>query len=67
VPVIFDLLYRKYCRARLTEIRRRLFLMRTNGPEVAEANCSVSPAAVAVADDRTGGDEHHDDGDCRPR
>jgi hypothetical protein len=64
MPHIFDFLYREYCRARLVEMRRQLFLIQTNSPEVAEANCSVSPSDGA--DDRTGGDKHHEAGDRRP-
>lgn len=61
MPAIFDFLYREFCRARLTEMRRRLFLVQTNSPEVAEANCSVSPSDGTGG--RTGGDEHHETGD----
>ena len=64
MPAIFDFLYREFCRARLTEMRRQLFLIRTNSPEVAEANCSARPSDEA--DDRTGGDEHHEARDRRP-
>ena len=64
MPAIFDFLYREFCRARLTEMRRQLFLIQTSSPEVAEAKCSVSPSDRA--DDRTVGDEHHEAGDRRP-
>ncbi len=37
MPAIFDLLYREYCRARLTEMRKQL-LIRTESQEVPEAN-----------------------------
>jgi len=62
MPAIFDFLYREFCRERLTEMRKQLFLIQTSNPE--EANCSVSPSGGA--DDRTAGDEHHEAGDRRP-
>src|SRR5262249_6422649 len=61
MPAIFDFLYREFCRARLTEMRRQLFLIQTNSPEVAAADCSVSPSDGA--DDPTAGDERHEAGD----
>ncbi len=64
MPLIFDLLYREYCRARLTEMRRQLFLIQINSPEAADADCGVSPSDAP--DDRTGGDEHHKAGNGRP-
>jgi hypothetical protein len=63
MPAIFDFLYREFCRARLTEMRRQLSLVQTNSPKVAEANWSGSPSDGA--DGRTGGDEHHETGDRR--
>ncbi|MGV7214730.1 hypothetical protein [Bradyrhizobium sp. UFLA05-112] len=63
MPAIFDFLYREFCRARLSEMRKQLFLIQTSSPEVAQANCSVSPSDEA--DDRTAGDEHHAAGDRR--
>jgi len=56
MPAIFELLYREYCRARLTEMRRQLFLIQTNSPEAADADCGVSPSDVP--DDRTESNEH---------
>jgi hypothetical protein len=41
MPDLFDLLYRKYCLARLAEMRKQL-LLRTNTHEVPEANCDAS-------------------------
>jgi len=38
MPVIFDVLYREFCRARLTEMRKQLLLWPGN-PVVPEANC----------------------------
>jgi hypothetical protein len=61
MPAIFDFLYREFCRARLVEMRKQLFLVQTNSPDVAEANCSVSPSDGT--DGRTGGDKHHNNGD----
>ena len=55
MPVIFDLLYREYCRARLAEMRKQLLILRTDSQEVPEANC---PDGVA---DRGSG---LDDGQC---
>jgi hypothetical protein len=63
MPALLDLLYREYCRSRLAEMRKQLFL--TNGPEVADANCCVSPSDLA--DDRSAGDEHQEAGDQVPR
>jgi hypothetical protein len=37
MPAIFDLLYREYCRARLTEMRKQL-MIRAESQEVPEAN-----------------------------
>jgi hypothetical protein len=48
MPAIFDLLYRLYCRARLTEMRKRLFL--TRAPEVREASCGSEPRGDAAVD-----------------
>jgi hypothetical protein len=39
VPALFDMLYREYCRARLVEMRKQLFL--TNSPENPEADGNV--------------------------
>jgi hypothetical protein len=39
LPAIFEFLYREYCRARLVEMRKQLFL--TNSPETPEADGKV--------------------------
>ena len=41
LPAIFDFLYREYCRARLVEMRKQLFLIQSNSPESPEADGSV--------------------------
>jgi hypothetical protein len=64
MTAIFDFLYKEYCRARLTEMRRQLFLIQANSPEAAEANCGVSPSEGT--DNRDEGDERHGASDCRP-
>jgi len=47
MPAIFDLLYREYCRARLTEMRKQL-LIGAESQEVPEANCDARhPDGVA--------------------
>jgi hypothetical protein len=46
MPAIFDLLYREYCRARLTEMRKQL-LIGAESQEVPEANCDAWPDGVA--------------------
>ena len=47
MPVIFDFLYREYCRARLAEMRKQL-LLRPGSHEIPEANCDASrPDCVA--------------------
>ena len=40
MPVIFDLLYREYCRARLAEMRKQLLLW-PGTPVVPEENCEA--------------------------
>jgi len=42
MPMIFDLLYREYCRARLAEMRKQLLLVSAESHEVPEANCDAS-------------------------
>ena len=39
MPTIFDFLYREYCRARLAEMRKQLFLVA--GPAVPDVNGDV--------------------------
>jgi hypothetical protein len=41
MPVLFDLLYREYCRARLAEMRKQL-LIRRESDEVPEPNCHAN-------------------------
>ena len=38
MPAIFNLLYREYCRARLAEMRKQLFIAKQN-PEGVEVDC----------------------------
>jgi hypothetical protein len=42
MPVLFDILYREYCRARLAEMRKQLLL--TDRHEASEANCADGAA-----------------------
>ena len=53
MPIIFDLLYREYCRARLAEMRKQL-LIRPEGHEVLEANCDASRPDCAADQDNSG-------------
>jgi hypothetical protein len=41
MPLVFDMLYHEYCRARLAEMRKQL-LIRPESREVPEANCDDS-------------------------
>jgi hypothetical protein len=56
MPAIFDLLYREYCRARLTEMRKQL-LIRPVNHEVQEANSDVSHAGGSAGRDSGFGDD----------
>jgi hypothetical protein len=56
MPAIFDLLYREYCRARLTEMRKQL-LIRPESHEVLEANCDVSHPGGSAGRDGGFGDD----------
>jgi hypothetical protein len=40
MPIIFDLLYREFCRARLAEMRKQLLLW-PGTPVVPEENCEA--------------------------
>jgi hypothetical protein len=40
MPIIFDVLYREYCRARLAEMRKQLLLW-PGTPAVPEENCAA--------------------------
>ena len=64
MPVIFDLLYREYCRARLAEMRKQLLL--TDRHEVPKANCDADYANGAA--DRAGdsGGTRHETDHGRP-
>ena len=64
MPAIFDFLYREYCRARLTEMRKQLYLIRTDSAEISDMNCTVSPSDRA--DHRADDDDHNQAGDRRP-
>ena len=57
MPAIFDLLYREYCRARLTEMRKQL-LIRPESQELPEANCDVGEPNGAAD---PGGDRNETD------
>ena len=52
MPIIFDLLYREFCRARLTEMRKQLLLW-PGTPVVREGNCEAGQPDAA-ADRGTG-------------
>jgi hypothetical protein len=54
MPTIFDFLYREYCRARLTEMRKQLLLV--SGRPIPEVSCDVSHLGDSndgFGDDRT--------------
>ena len=53
MPAIFDLLYREYCRARLAEMRKQLFLLWPGNHEIPEVNCDADRPHGAA--DRAGG------------
>ena len=59
LPAIFDFLYREYCRARLVEMRRQLFLIQTNSPESPEADGNVRSSDGL-------GDSQREDDQARP-
>ena len=60
MPTIFDFLYREYCRARLVEMRKQLFL--TNSPETAEVVGKISSSDGDNDLDIGSGDSHREDG-----
>jgi hypothetical protein len=64
MPAIFDFLYREYCRARLTEMRKQLFLTQRNDAEAAVAN--GDPGSPEGADGLGDGDTRREAGDRRP-
>ena len=53
MPAIFDLLYREYCRARLAEMRKQLFLLWPGSHEIPKANSDAYRPHGAA--DRAGG------------
>ncbi len=59
MPVLFDLLYRQYCRARLAEMRKQLLLWRGRR-ETLEADCDCGQAESA-ADRASGPADARDD------
>jgi hypothetical protein len=60
LPAIFDFLYREYCRARLVEMRKQLFLIQTNSPESPEADGNVRSSDGL-------GDSQREDDQARPK
>ena len=40
MPAIFDFLYQEYCRARLAEMRKQLFLLPPKAEVVADDDCA---------------------------
>ena len=56
MPTIFDLLYREYCRVRLTEMRKQL-LLKPGSHEIPEAGSHLDGATgrdSSFGDDRAG-------------
>jgi hypothetical protein len=64
LPAIFEFLYREYCRARLVEMRKQLFL--TNSPETPEADGKVGRSDGANDRDSGLDDSQCEDGHPRP-
>jgi|tagenome__1003787_1003787.scaffolds.fasta_scaffold20913488_2 hypothetical protein len=56
MPAIFDFLYRKYCRARLAEMRKQL-LISPERHEVPEAICDAKDAVGASPTSHVSGGE----------
>ena len=65
MPAILDLLYREYCRARLAEMRKQLFLQ-PGSHETSEANFGVGDLDRATDRDGVLGPLQHDAGHGRP-
>ena len=61
MPVIFDILYREYCRARLAEMRKQL-LISPERYEVPEAICDAKDAVGETVDRSTEGPADHQSG-----
>jgi hypothetical protein len=59
MPIIFDLLYREYCRARLAEMRKQLLLWPSIG-EGPELNLDADLDNVADRTMRTGSSQERD-------
>ena len=55
MPAMLDLLYREYCRARLTEMRKQL-LISPEGREVPKAICDACDAVGASPASHVSGD-----------
>jgi hypothetical protein len=64
MPAILDLLYREYCRARLTEMRKQL-LIRAESRESLDANCDANHPDGA-ADRRSALEDWQHKADERP-
>jgi hypothetical protein len=56
MAALFDLLYKEYCRARLTEMRKQL-LIRPVSHEVLEASCDGSDSGGSAGRDGRFGDD----------
>ena len=52
VPAIFDFLYREYCRARLAEMRKELFLLPKKAETIADVDCAERDSS---SDDKAAG------------
>jgi len=61
LPAIFDFLYREFCRARLVEMRKQLFLSQTNSPESTEADGNISSDGANDRGSNVGDSQHEDD------
>ncbi len=65
MPAIFDLLYREYCRARLAEMRKQLWL-RPGSDDAPRANCDADHPDSSAADRDSGlGDSQREAGHRR--
>jgi hypothetical protein len=60
MPVIFDLLYREYCRARLAEMRKQLLISPVRH-QVQEALCDAkAPVGGSAEGDNETATQHND-------
>ena len=64
MPAIFELLYREYCRARLTEMRKQL-LLRGKSPELFQADCDPADQSSVGSTD-TQHETRHDASELNP-